>query len=610
MPNASDMAWEYTDNGWCVFPLYPHSKQPYRELLPIVDGRPSWGPFQSQTAPEAMLERWSEVGEMNLAMATGQASGIVVLDADGDEAVAWCNKHGLTSPVAVKTGKGYHYYYSHPGGQVANRGKMWGRKDLQLRGDGGYVVMPPSIHENGHQYTWAFAPGADFADLPVWRDHAPLQEVTQENAWQFEDLDLTDAGYEGPSAWDEACSHVARHGRYQDGDGRNNILTQYVGEKIAEGASDPELFELCDQFMRAHFEEHLPVREVNTIIRSLRQRDVSNHKDLYDPNTGTRKTTVETPDTGTPKGLVTVNDLLQLDEPTTEYSLEPLLGDPGITQIIGYFSHGKSLFSATAMYHLAAGADFGPFHVPRPKRVLYVDFDMGRRDLWQRAHQMKRMVGDVGENFVLYAEALEADSVDLRTKEGVQNMTGLLNRVEPDVVVFDNVRTVMGGFDENKAEEWHVINQRTKELRNWGIGVVLVHHTNKPQRDDKGKFLDGTEAGSGNQLTVVDTQARISLIDETNENYLKLQGMCYPDEYIRHAIKVSYGKLRDRDPELHSEQFLAWTRTTDGKGRVLSSTSNRQKAAIMRARGATLGQIARDLKVSVATLEKWLEVTP
>jgi KaiC/GvpD/RAD55 family RecA-like ATPase len=56
----------------------------------------------------------------------------------------------------VETGKGFHVYYRHPGGEVRN-GVRVGRVDdvvIDIRGDGGYVVAPPSIHESGRNYQW------------------------------------------------------------------------------------------------------------------------------------------------------------------------------------------------------------------------------------------------------------------------------------------------------------------------------------------------------------------------------------------------------------------------------------------------------------------------
>jgi hypothetical protein len=63
---------------------------------------------------------------------------------------------GLTSPVTSLTGKGRQLFYRHPGGKLSNAVRKF--PGIDIRGDGGYVVAPPSIHPNGKRYQW-LSPG-------------------------------------------------------------------------------------------------------------------------------------------------------------------------------------------------------------------------------------------------------------------------------------------------------------------------------------------------------------------------------------------------------------------------------------------------------------------
>src|SRR5690606_17775107 len=76
--------------------------------------------------------------------------------------------------ATVRTGKGRHLYFRHPGGTVRNfTRKLPG---LDLRGDGGYVVAPPSTHANGERYVWEQSPGdVGIAEPPHW-----LMDLMQE----------------------------------------------------------------------------------------------------------------------------------------------------------------------------------------------------------------------------------------------------------------------------------------------------------------------------------------------------------------------------------------------------------------------------------------------
>ncbi len=155
MENA---ALEYAKRGWSVIPIRPQSKTP---LLP------TWKEYQQRIATEDEIKGWFRTRpDANVGIVTGRISGFVVLDVDGDAGHAsMTGKMVPVSPQAT-TAKGYHVFLKHPGGSVPNKvGLLPG---IDIRGDGGYVVAAPSIHESGHVYSWAISPEEELADLPAW----------------------------------------------------------------------------------------------------------------------------------------------------------------------------------------------------------------------------------------------------------------------------------------------------------------------------------------------------------------------------------------------------------------------------------------------------------
>jgi hypothetical protein len=628
----SDMR-KYVEQGLSVFPLLPRDKRPYTDLLPIEDGRHSWEPFQHRAPNDEELDNWEGSGQAyNIALACGAVSGVVVLDADGEKAVEFCRRHRLTSPVRVKTGKGYHYYFRHPGTPVGNRGKMFGRADLQLRADGGYVVLPPSVHPSGARYEWEIDPGCDWSDMPAWDDRRHIIEVTEENAGEFSlsSLNLQDVVPEGASVWAEVAREVAELGKF-DGrahTGRNNWLTRYVGELVRKGLDDNEIRGKIVEFEGAFFSVHLPDQEKETILRSIRERDRKADPEAYDPNTGTRSKTepapdvytdsrINPPDQETPAkipGLVRVKELLEKPPEIRNYLIEPWLPEPSIAQVYGYFSHGKSMVTAAAMWCLALGRNFGPWKIRSARKVLYLDYDMGKRDIYQRIASFHKAFGDPGDNFTLLAESFadEGFSIDPRTEVGLRNLESAINAVNPQVVVLDNVRTIMPGMDENDSKSWSRLNEIVKQMRNAGMTVVMLHHANKPKRADSGGWEPGQEAGSGNQLTVIETQIRVSLLPDDQPEWNDLADQLREGERIRHPVKITYGKVRDRDPELHEDTFLAFTRKSDGSMGVVHKAPKRQMASILRLGRGPTGkvhtpqEIAQELHVSEASVLAWL----
>ena len=160
-------AREYVERGWSVIPLQHADKRPLIR----------WQEFQYRRAEppevESWLQRWPDA---NLGVVTGLVSGLIVVDIDpahgGEESLAALQAAKGTLPVtqSVRTGGGgRHLYFRHPGGVIRNRAGL--RPGIDLRGDGGYVVAPPSLHPNGRRYAWIPDRGsheAALASLPVW----------------------------------------------------------------------------------------------------------------------------------------------------------------------------------------------------------------------------------------------------------------------------------------------------------------------------------------------------------------------------------------------------------------------------------------------------------
>jgi hypothetical protein len=107
----------------------------------------------------------------NTGIATGEGAGIVVLDVDprhgGDRALMELEaKHGELplTPSSTTGGGGLHFFFKHPGGIIKNSVSKVG-PGLDIRGAGGYVVAPPSIHISGQLYSWII--GRSPSDVPL-----------------------------------------------------------------------------------------------------------------------------------------------------------------------------------------------------------------------------------------------------------------------------------------------------------------------------------------------------------------------------------------------------------------------------------------------------------
>jgi hypothetical protein len=143
---------------------------PLNGKIPRIDD----GLKGASTDPAIVGEWWRRWPEANIGIRTGAPSGLIVLDVDqrhnGIAGLEQLKKrHGaLPATAKVLTGSGgWHWYFKHPGHEVRNSAGVLG-KGLDVRGDGGYVVAPPSVHpDTGNPYKWLHNLD-EVADAPDW----------------------------------------------------------------------------------------------------------------------------------------------------------------------------------------------------------------------------------------------------------------------------------------------------------------------------------------------------------------------------------------------------------------------------------------------------------
>jgi len=183
----------YHERGLAVFPLRPREKKPHAELLkargyvredgvgsqkPIYDGR-----FPSKDD----IEYWFRDNEINIAIACGKVSGnLIVIDFDSEELFKeWYDRVNKEYPDLrdmvlntwiIETGKGIHVYFRLKDSSLVPRTKVKVEgKPIDIKGEGGYVVAPPSIHPNGK--TYSFRCGSPNSEIVVIEDRKLWKEL-------------------------------------------------------------------------------------------------------------------------------------------------------------------------------------------------------------------------------------------------------------------------------------------------------------------------------------------------------------------------------------------------------------------------------------------------
>lgn len=173
-------ALAYAARGWAVFPCHSPARSSRCSCGRRDCASPAKHPrlvrgLKAASTEAAQIERWwRRWPRANVAVRTGAASGLVVIDVDprhgGEGSLeALVAEHGDTpgAGLVATGGGGWHLYLAHPGGGVRNdAGRRLG-PGLDIRGDGGYVLAPPSRHASGATYEWLWQP-PELVAPPKW----------------------------------------------------------------------------------------------------------------------------------------------------------------------------------------------------------------------------------------------------------------------------------------------------------------------------------------------------------------------------------------------------------------------------------------------------------
>lgn len=146
------------------------------------------GGRNSATADQARVRDLFRKSTANVGIATGEASGLLVLDVDprngGDASLAQLlAKHGPLprTPTVATGGGGQHFYFRYPAGMKIGKPSPW--PGVDVIGEGFAVVAVPSIHLSGERYRWEVRPEeAAVAEAPAWLLDALAGEKAGEKA--------------------------------------------------------------------------------------------------------------------------------------------------------------------------------------------------------------------------------------------------------------------------------------------------------------------------------------------------------------------------------------------------------------------------------------------
>lgn len=436
-------ALSYAERGWRVCPLYE----------PLADGKCSCGRLdcgspgkhprtrnglKEATTDAARIQTWwTEWPDANVAIATGRDSGLVVLDVDRPEILnGW-----QSDTLAAQTGKGQHLYFVLNGAAAKNSVCKLG-DGLDLRGDGGYVVAPPSRHATGVSYTWM-----DFDREP---QPAP--------AWLLQPNPIPE-GQRNEILFRMAS---AMRGKGKDVDEISDELYFVNSNRCVPPLGDEEVRKIAESVMR--YKPEVATDPAPTFagmplpILLARSR--------------------QEPDWIIPSLLKRNNTMFIVGEPKRackSWLLANLAWD---------LSEGKPVWR---VHHSKNGFLFAP---KRPMRVVYFSQEDAEDDFQDRAEIMAKTGRTANDSFWFVPKNLQ---MTLDSENGIRLVEGELaaaaHAAPIDLIILDPLRRVLQGDESNSeriAEVWRTIDVWSQKF---DCSFIVAHHVVKPPRQ-KGQSYD------------------------------------------------------------------------------------------------------------------------
>ena len=247
-PSMYDAAIEYAKKGFAVFPLK------YRDKVPLTRN----GCKDATTDAAQIKAWWQKYPNANIGLATGSVSQnvfVIDLDIDEDRGIDgyhsledWQREHGdFPETWTAITGRGGYHLYYRGNGKIKNRAGIIDGVDI--RGNGGYVVAPPSIHKNGNRYEWEYSP--DEFEIAKADNNVEyfLNHDDQKQSTTFTMPNIVAAGQ------------------------RNQMLFRFACMMQAKGASDQSVFAATMAENESSCSPPLTEQEVKVIVSSATRYD-------------------------------------------------------------------------------------------------------------------------------------------------------------------------------------------------------------------------------------------------------------------------------------------------------------------------------------------------
>jgi Bifunctional DNA primase/polymerase, N-terminal/AAA domain/Primase C terminal 2 (PriCT-2) len=526
---AADAALAYAaEHGWRIFPAEFDGKIKKSYKSAAHSNGERWGQTKNPDVIRRDFARWSDA----IGVPTGIDNGIFIVETDtvaghgvdGDAALKQLEaKHGKLPPTLMAespTGS-VHRYLKHPGSgtRIITRSIAPG---VDVKGDGGMVIAPPSLRPGVGKYRW-------LNDLPIanpsdgWIALVKEIDTRQSSGDPEADVDLVKAAVAEIENcdldWDDwnriGMAIYAATGGSEEGreifhalsakSKKNNVgktdakweayhgspptdigfgTLSFLADEACPGWRDK-----CDAKIAADLEAARTSASTRAWEKELGVTDAmveeyaERLKAKFDfPKPQPQQVDAADPvaeESPKPKLVLTLAEWAARDLPLPDCLCGHWLTTTSRSLLYAPTGLGKTLLAVGAGMATANSSNFLHWRGRRAARVLYIDGEMSRRLLKQRLADESRRLGAAPETFFALSKEDLPNLEPLNTRAGQLGIEAVIRERcdgRVDLIIFDNIMALVAG-DQKDEEGWRQTLPWVRNLTHRAIGQIWIHHT-------------------------------------------------------------------------------------------------------------------------------------
>lgn len=521
-------ALNYIEKGVSIIPCG-------KDKRPLIE----WRQFQSTKATVSDLDAWmTKYPEMQIGIVTGAISGLLVVDIDDPQ----MDRSWLPDTAIIQTGSGgYHYYYSYTS-KFGNKAGI--REHVDIRGDGGFVIAPPSFNLKGQ---YKVIKPMNFQPFPIH-----LFEKTQME--KIMDYVPMKSDFEG-------------FGQGQ----RNDGMARYIGHLLAKihPSEWQTLAWKAAQEANMKNTPPLPERELMTTFQSIANKEKSSSTDRWYKSAEKEE-----------KLQQACNLLIK-----TDYKQRYTWGTRGLDTALAIIKRGNFIVlgAKSSSGKTTFAFDMAQKNALLGHKVLFLSLEMDEKEVKDSiARNRARITIEEELDYKVPPEKqknfeekrAEIDAIKNLSFRGVRRGGGLkwdellamiYDFKDLDMIFIDNLDLIEGERNENDLDrQKRIVKQIMGFTSKFQIPIILIHHYRKQMGKDSG-HASSMDDLSGS-MKIVDGADRIVNITRNRDPEAKYpekykskiylqKGREYPDA-IRDVFFI-YGTFVDTPPPIEQYDPLA-----------------------------------------------------